>query len=172
MALKQSIPDVGGDLDSHTRALKAIKEAVELGQGNSREVMKSYLTLQAAADLGLVGATGLAPRIQRFFIAGLNSPWKNYDLSDNFNKFGFYRDGLSRVFLRGLVSTGTEATTIATLPAGFRPERRCIFSCLGSISSVENGRRVDVQATGEISYIGTGTLDYLSLDGISFAAYQ
>lgn len=172
MSIKQSIPDVGQDLDSHTRTIRAIKEAVEIGQGNTREIMKSFMTLQAAANLGLVAASGLTTKIQNFLEVPLNSPWKNYDLSTFYNRFGFYKDALGRVFLRGLISSGTSATIIATLPAMFRPENGLIFACIGQTSSVVSAQRVDINPDGKVLLQAAGTLDYLSLDGISFAAYQ
>lgn len=174
MAIKQSIPDVGDDLDSHTRVLKAIKEAVELGQGTSRDFLRSFLTLERASELGLLDAlnNGSFNKVPRHFDIILNSPWINYALDTSFNKAGFYKDALGRVFLRGLISSGTSATAIATLPAGFRPQNACLFGCYSVISGSAKIARVDIRADGVIVFQESGTPDYLTLDGLSFAVFQ
>lgn len=172
MAIRQSIPDVGMDLESHTRVLKALKEAVELGQGSTREVLDSFITFRRAVDAGLFDTLqGLVvDRKPIYANLLLNSPWVAFGGAANVP--GFYRDALGRVFLRGLVASGTNATTIATLPAGFRPQATNLYSCVGSVGT-EQAVRVDVTAAGAIITLSTaGTFLYLSLDGISFEAFQ
>lgn len=173
MAIRQSIPAVGETLESHTQALNAIKEAVELGQGNSRDFLKSFLTLERASQLGLIDAKGAggSNKAPRYFDLDPNNPWVNYSIDVFYSRLGFYRDALGRVFMRGLITAGSSATVIATLPAGFRPQSRHIFGCYSSVAG-EKISRIDIEPGGNVLYVSSGTPDFISLDGISFAAYQ
>lgn len=87
------------------------------------------------------------------------------------NKLGQYtRDPLGRVELRGEVKTvaGT-ATTIGTLPVGFRPVVGCSFPITAYNGGVVNGR-IDVQAGGRIVLITPAVAANIEvyLDGIRF----
>lgn len=179
MPTQQSIPDVGSDLDSHTLCLKAIKEAVELGQGRPREASGTYVSFERAVQLGLMDTlqTLFVPKKPAFLDLLLNSPWIVFNsgapvLGVTFSYPGYYRDALGRVFIRGIVSSGTSATAIATLPVGFRPQYRHMFTGVVDVGAGDAFCRVDVGADGVISFQGAGTANYLSLDGISFAAFQ
>tara|TARA_B100001564_G_C20470527_1_gene592415 strand:- start:46 stop:861 length:816 start_codon:yes stop_codon:yes gene_type:complete len=92
--------------------------------------------------------------------------WGNY--GGTYNTAGYYRDGDGIVHLRGLVTGGSYGSTgtIFTLPAGFRPGGRHLFSI---ISNQAHGR-LDIKSTGQvIPYVGAS---WISLDGISFKAEQ
>ena len=92
--------------------------------------------------------------------------WGNY--GGSYNTAGYYRDGDGVVHLRGLVTGGTygDSATLFTLPIGFRPEGRKLFSTITD----NNFGRLDITTAGQvIPYIGSG---WVSLDGISFKAYQ
>ena len=92
--------------------------------------------------------------------------WGNY--GGSYNTAGYYRDGDGIVYLRGLVTGGSYGSneTLFTLPAGFRPESRELFSV---ISDQAHGR-LDITADGQvIPYVGSS---WISLDGISFKAVQ
>ena len=91
----------------------------------------------------------------------LNS-WVNYDAA-NFSNAGYVKDNEGFVHLRGVVGSGV-AATVFTLPSGFRPARRAIFSVVGN----DLFARVDVATTGDVVVIvgAGGTL--LQLDGITF----
>ena len=86
--------------------------------------------------------------------------WVNY--SSDYNPGGYYRDNNGIVRLRGLIKDGTN-TTIATLPAGYRPGYRILTT---GFTHTYNACRVDVLANGEISLQhSTYNNGWLSLDG-------
>ena len=92
--------------------------------------------------------------------------WVNY--GGSYNTAGYYRDGDGVVHLKGLVTGGSYSSSalLFTLPAGFRPVGRCVFSI---ISNQAHGR-LDINTNGNvIPYVGSS---WLSLDGISFKAEQ
>jgi hypothetical protein len=92
--------------------------------------------------------------------------WGNF--GSGYNTAGYYRDGDGIVHLRGLVTGGSysDTATLFTLPAGFRPGGRCLFS----INSNNAHGRLDITSDGRvIPYIGSS---WISLDGISFKAEQ
>lgn len=85
---------------------------------------------------------------------------------------GYRRTADGLTILRGMVAPGTttDATVIATLPAGFRPAADRYFACAaqGGVSGVV------VASNGEVRYrtgMG-GTPTFVSLDAIRFYAEQ
>jgi hypothetical protein len=94
--------------------------------------------------------------------------WSNFD-SVNWSNVGYMaREG--RVYLRGLVHNGQigQTGTIFTLPAGYRPSRRKLFSCISSSSGISlDPGRVDIVADGRVIALEGSNL-YFCLDGISF----
>lgn len=93
--------------------------------------------------------------------------WVNY--SNEYNPGGYYRDGDGIVRLRGLIKSGT-ASTICTLPSGYRPGYRILTN--GHTSSY-TACRVDITTGGEITLQhSTYSNTWVSLDGIHFKAEQ
>lgn len=93
--------------------------------------------------------------------------WVNY--GSGYLNAGYFEDSLGVVHLRGLVRNGTfgeVSGTIFTLPVGYRPAGRVIFSVMTSPNAAG---RVDVLPTGDVRAIA-GSSGYLSLEGISFRA--
>jgi hypothetical protein len=87
--------------------------------------------------------------------------WVNYGLS--YGDARYRRDSSGRVFLEGLVKSGTIGAKIYTLDAGYRPLATVSFPV------VSNGAfaLVEVGATGDVvCYSGSNI--YVSLSGISF----
>lgn len=76
---------------------------------------------------------------------------------------GFYKDPLGRVFLYGTAKNGTSGTTIATLPGGYRPRARELFSVITNTGVGE----VDIDGSGNIIHVSGGT-GFVQLSGISF----
>lgn len=84
---------------------------------------------------------------------------------------GYWKDPHGVVHLRGLVRSGTVGQAIFTLPAGYRPVAREVFSVVSQAtgSSSLAVSRCDVTSAGEVLPI-TGGNSFFSLDGISFRA--
>jgi hypothetical protein len=80
---------------------------------------------------------------------------------------GSYRKRGNMVDLRGVLSGSDFAAniTITTLPVGFRPLKRKIFSvaCLN-----QEACRLDVLANGSVNVYGKTGAGFLGLDGVSF----
>lgn len=90
--------------------------------------------------------------------------WVNYADSSYFGA-GFTIDPVGVVRMRGVIASGTINTTAFTLPAGYRPERKCGF---GSYSNGAFGA-AQVLSTGAVNpTVGNNT--YFFIDGITFQA--
>lgn len=93
--------------------------------------------------------------------------WVNYGVSNE--AAGFYKDPFGRVFLTGLVKSGTTGTTIFTLPGGYRPKLREIFAVISGNPTDVLGR-IDIDGNGNVIHV-TGGNTYHQLSGISFRAF-
>jgi len=90
------------------------------------------------------------------------SGWTSYGSS---YQTGQYKKVGDLVLLRGLVArTSGVGTTIATLPAGYRPPAQCLYT----IHTNTGDGRLDVQTDGQI-ILAAGGSDYVQLDGLSFS---
>jgi hypothetical protein len=98
----------------------------------------------------------------------LVSSWVAFDAA-NYSPPSYTKASDGVVTVRGLIKNGAYApgSVIATLPAGYRPAERQIYTC------ISNGAwsRVDVLPTGEIQ-IRAAYNGWISLDSISFLAEQ
>jgi hypothetical protein len=90
--------------------------------------------------------------------------WTNYGGIFTTAQYARASDGL--VSLRGLIKTGTTATSVGVLPAGYRPEKR-VLATVDTANGVYG--RVDIAADGTI-YVVSGSSSWLALDGITFYA--
>ena len=91
--------------------------------------------------------------------------WVNYN--NGYNQCGYYKDSENRVYLRGLVRSGSvgDSYDIFVLPAGFRPESRHLFSVITNNTI----GRIDITNDGRVRpYIVNN--NWVSLDNISFKA--
>lgn len=91
----------------------------------------------------------------------LTTSWANF--GGGYNDVGYYKDSTGRVYLRGLIKSGTIGSAAFTLPVGYRPAARCLFA---TISNAGLGR-LDVDTSGTVIPI-TGSNVWFSLDNISF----
>ncbi|MFM9276468.1 hypothetical protein [Paenibacillus jiagnxiensis] len=112
--------------------------------------------------------------------------WTSYsDQSDTtgYRTAQYYKDSTSRVYLRGLISSGTSGsiaagTILFTLPPGFRPKypETFIVAQAHRLTQTTYYSRVTVRGDGTVvlaSDISGGNTDYwLQLFGISFLAEQ
>lgn len=82
---------------------------------------------------------------------------------------GFYKDRFETVHLSGVISSGTttQDTILFTLPAGFIPTTREVFTVSSSIAPA----RIDVDESGNVRFFN-GSSSFMSLSGITFRATQ
>jgi hypothetical protein len=105
----------------------------------------------------------------------LGNGWINYDAT-NYNKASYYKDHVTnRVYLRGLIKSGTLSTNICTLGTGHRPYQPGggqlivgVPTSTGSAGSYQIGD-LRIFPLGAIQLI-TGLNGWVSLDNISFLA--
>lgn len=83
----------------------------------------------------------------------LNSPWSA--ITSNPPKY--FKDTLGFVHIRGEVGTGTSLLTIFTLPPGYRPNDRTMFSRPSSTAGTSHTNFI-IQSTGEVTSGGTAVL--------------
>lgn len=113
--------------------------------------------------------------------------WRSLSYSNGWSDFGGGYPGAEFklehgiVHLRGLVDGGTTGATIATLPAGYRPEFNSLHVGIDAVQTTsagalvrDYGARIQVNNSGTIaiSNLSSGTVSnaYVGLFGISFPA--
>jgi len=94
--------------------------------------------------------------------------WANYGGSYATGQYAKTSDGV--VQLKGLIKNGSNTydTTIATLPAGFRPKERLLFT---TMQNSDAWSRLDILPDGQVRYMGSNN-GYYNLSGIMFVAEQ
>lgn len=105
------------------------------------------------------------PRVEQFIAPTLTNSWVNF--GGVRNPAGYYKDANSRVYLRGVVKSGTVGNAAFTLPAGYRPANTELFA----VVSNDLFGAVNVLSNGDVTP-AIGSNVYFSLDGISFRASQ
>lgn len=131
------------------------------------------LIVQLGTDLVVIGGVALLDTSWQAVTLGANvDSWNHNASTSEFYDPGCRIEG-GRVWLRGLlVSTGSIAafTTVATLPAGYRPARHLVgVGMLDATGLAQGAGRTDVKADGTVQLghaLTTGQA--FSLDGISF----
>ncbi len=103
--------------------------------------------------------------------------WTNLSLQNSWVAYGgsfstpqYTKTSDNIVQLKGLIRLGstTYDSTIATLPAGFRPKSRILYAT----SNYNNVHaRVDIYPDGRVNFLGSSN-SWLSLDAITFLAEQ
>ena len=166
-----SIPSLGVDFDTSKPALEAIIEAVETGQRVRNEVLKSFVKVEDLVDLGLLRLATQGKSLMQFgpsyVVPNFLNSWVNLTPAE-YNPAGYYKDAFGRVYLRGMISSGTVNAAAFTLPAGYRPEWRILCA---AVSNFALGR-VDVFANGDVMPVSPSNNAWVSLDGVSFVAVQ
>ena len=87
--------------------------------------------------------------------------WSNY--GGDYDTAGYYKDK-DRVYLQGLIKGGTVGTSAFTLPSGYRPKKRKIFT----VNSNNSFGRVDILTNGNVIIDSMCSNGYVSLENISF----
>lgn len=131
-----------------------------------------YVQARAHNDLGTSGISTAIPFISKTWASCTPvNDWENYHAAGG-NAYAdsqFTYSSISKmVKLRGLVRNGdaTPGTVICTLPEGFRPATRQVFSVA---TSGTTGGRVDVYPNGEVVAFSVNAA-WVSLEQIAFMA--
>lgn len=96
--------------------------------------------------------------------SSMQNGWANYGGTNE--PALYYKDVWDRVFIGGIVKSGTIGTTIFTLPAGYRPQYAVIFA----VSSNDAHGTCTVNPDGTV-VANTGSNIYFSLSGINFRQF-
>lgn len=77
------------------------------------------------------------------------------------------------VWLRGVIDSGTKTagTLITTLPAGFRPQAKQVFSTTAEVAATSNNAGtliIDTDGTVKVGETALTASSYITLDGIAF----
>ncbi len=147
--------------------------SVDLKDGNVKQV-----DLKPAQPWREVGAVGQPAFQGTTVISGFPATWVNETFGGVHETAGFYRDPYGRVHLKGTVCLSVDGSgggcfqqggqtpgdlTIFTLPSGYRPAHKVVFSAMSSDGPI----RVDVRASGEV-VTDRNTKTWMALDAISF----
>lgn len=92
--------------------------------------------------------------------------WLNYDAT-TFQGARFWKDPMGIVHVEGLVKSGTIATSVFTLPAGYRPATKLVWAAYTSTGV----GRLDVYGDGSV-FAASGGTGYYSLSVINFKQEQ
>ncbi len=106
-----------------------------------------------------------------------DSEWQNLGLINSWVHYGgsgglysspqFTKSSDNLVTVKGLIGGGAAGSIIATLPEGYRPKSRILYTGY----SADAHARIDILPNGQISF-QTGSTIWFSLDGITFMAEQ
>lgn len=142
---------VGASAPKRVRNYLAANEAPDF---NRYDIELPVRFLQATNAVVAVGSGGSAP--------AFTNRWANYDTA-NYASASYWRDANGIVHLRGQVKDGAIGSAAFTLPVGYRPLKRRIFS------TVANGLFAAVLVRDDGQVIPqTGSNAIFSLDGIAF----
>lgn len=95
----------------------------------------------------------------------LTAPWVPHPPdTGNWATPSYFRDTEGIVHLRGLLQSGSNGQTVATLPVGFRPEVRSMFL----VASATGDCRLDIEADGRIIPREGTSSAWTALDGVEF----
>lgn len=128
---------------------------------------KAWIPRSLISNPNFVVGISQLPRTEGVHLVGeggepaFQNSWVNY--GGAYQPLQFYRDA-DRVYIEGLVSTGTVATVIFTLPAGYLPSYQHVFT--GDVAGAHG--RIDVFANGDVKHISPAVNTLVSLSGISF----
>ena len=163
-------------LDMNTSGMQITVEHEDWLGGNVWNLMDFTIVPATPASPAVLNqARSLMPTGNWIPFSPFQNGWLNYDTTEATYAFGGYRmRPNSEVELRGLIRAGTIANgpqgTIFTLPIGYRPHKRGIYT---AAANPETTIRVDVTHIGEIIAVGgPGNNLWVSLNNIRFTAEQ
>lgn len=121
----------------------------------SKLVIRKDLEWAMDRSYRFIGSTAGAPAFQ--------NSWVNY--GSGYMPASFWKDPFGHVHLRGLIKSGTINTAAFTLPPGYRPEYREVFSAVANAAVAQ----LDVNTAGQVIPVA-GSTTWFSLSGITFKA--
>ena len=94
--------------------------------------------------------------------------WADFDSGTEWADGEYSKSAEGIVRLSGMIASGTTTsdTVIFTLPAGYRPAKREMFSCVCDVGMAV----LTIKADGKVLTFADVSNSYLSLSGISFAS--
>jgi len=92
--------------------------------------------------------------------------WVNF--SDEYNKFGYFKDEMGMVHLKGMIKGGNKEIFI--LPVGYRPFARAYFPPMSRGGGRDGLAIINIFKEGTIRPGSLQGNEWLTLDGISFRA--
>lgn len=92
----------------------------------------------------------------------LGGSWVNY--ASGYSSLGYRKDSMGYLRLRGVIKSGTSASTIFTLPVGYRPAYHTEFVVASATGTTAN---VIVYSTGIVSIETMATNTWISFDNVS-----
>jgi hypothetical protein len=130
-------------------------------QGNIVNGANQLLKLDGNGNINITGKKPL----ESYQIPTLLNNWVNF--GNTFSGASYFKDDDDMVYLEGVIKNGiaTLNTNLFTLPNGYRPSERLIFT----VSNSNAYGRVDVFPTGEVQIQKGGNV-YLNLSNIQFRA--
>lgn len=146
------------DIAKNAVTAKHIKRnAVRTGEIRRRAVTKAKLAPTEAVRLvGTPGNPDFAPG------------WDN--LGPAFAPAGFYKDGFGVVHLQGTLDAPGTASTIFTLPPGYRPDSAWNFNYFPVVADGMEPTVIQIDFDGDVSTVVNTVNNDVSLNGITFRA--
>ena len=121
------------------------------------------LTIDSSGDLTFSGSNTVTPTDSGWITPTLNSGFTNYAVPYGPVK---YRKIGNIVNIQGITNQASANSTVFTLPVGYRPERRIIFSAQNA-----NGLgRLDIEQNGDVIMNAIASSSWFSLNCIFFTA--
>jgi hypothetical protein len=114
--------------------------------------------------------TGVAYSDTAWLTGGKANNWTLVQAGYNDWGYRMYPDGTVgiRGFLQRTTASAASNATIATLPSGYRPSNRMVFTVYSNVGTT-NSIRMDVLTTGVVSTTSSVAVgEWFSLDGIRF----
>ncbi|MDD2871447.1 MAG: hypothetical protein PHS49_05645 [Candidatus Gracilibacteria bacterium] len=146
-------------------------------KNNTLGINTSYVDLMRITETGNVGIGTTTPTAKLQVTGGQTvleqQSWQNVTFQNGWVDYGvdysptsYFKDSNGVVHLRGLVKNGTIGVCAFTLPTGYRPPYRVLFTVQ---TNPNVASRFDIQASG--CAVINGSNARTSLDGISFGTH-
>lgn len=117
--------------------------------------------------LEVVGGTTKLEQEPWTYPSSLGASWVNY--GGGWSVFGYRKDSMGYLRLRGLIKNGTTGTTFFTLPVGYRPATALEFSIStpGTSSGVPGTANVIINTNGNMTVESMTSNTWISFDNVS-----